>query len=337
MLGGQFQGGPCGGYVASSCANAFQDISGTGTDLALGDDAGSVVPLGFDFDFFGVTQNSIAVCSNGYMTFGTTLTDFTETPIPDDSTPNDVIAPLWDDFSPNQGGDVRFETQGPAGNQVFIAQWTDVPQFNTGDANTFQALLFEADNSIEFRYGTISIDGAADGTVGIENADGTVGTQAGAVAAGDCVRFENAAACPPPECHLVFAGGYGNDTFNQGGHTWSTQLDGVTSTYAVWLDDTPQFQIPPFTNFPVRWGNIRNMAMLDVPYQTYSVQIVMWNPEVFPANPEQFTNVMNVTVWLSGRVDTSFVGTSDNMQFSHEVVHIDGYNYIRFPFSINGF
>ena len=344
-LGGDYQGDDtnCGGYSASTCVNAFQDISGSGTDLGLGDDAGTVVPLGFAFDFFGNTENSIAVCSNGYLTFGTTLGAFTETSIPDPTDPSALIAPMWDDFSPNQGGAVLHETTGPVGNRVFIAQWNDVPQFNTGDANTFQALLFEADNSIEFRYGTVNVDGIADGTVGIENADGTAGTQwTDGVAGGDCVRFDLDLACPPPECHLVFAQTVGNDTFNQGGHTWNTQLEGVISTYAVWLDDTPQFQIPPFNNFPNRWNgimrNLRSMMIEDVPYQTYSVQVVMWNPEVFPANPEQYTDVLNVTVWLSGRVTTTSAGSADNMNLWYEVVDtVEGYKYIRFPFSINGF
>jgi len=349
-LGGDYQGDDtvCGGYSVSACANAFQDISGTGTDTNAGDDTGLVVPIGFAFDFFGVTQNSIAVCSNGYLTFGGTLTDFTETNIPDASTPNDIICPLWNDYSPNQGGAVLYETTGPVGNQVFIAQWDNVPQFNLGDSSTFQALLFEADNSIEFRYGAVTVPGTGtpDGTVGIENADGTEGTQHfDGVAAGDCVRFDLSLSCPPPECHLVFATGSGNETFNQGGHTWNTQLNGVYSTYSVWLDETPQFQIPPFTNYPNRWNRIQNAfqaagawAIADVPYQSYSVQVVMWNPEVFPANPEQYTDILNVTVWLSGRVTTSSEGSADNMGVDYEVVQSpEGYKFIRFPFTINGF
>lgn len=343
MLGGSYQGDntACAGYSASACVNAFQDISGTGTNTGLfSDDAGVNVAIGFDFTFFGVSHNTINVTSNGYLTFGGTLGDFTETNIPDPTTPNDIICPLWADFSPNISGNIYTQTTGPVGNRVFITQWDNVPQFSIGGSNTFQSLLFEADNSIEFRYGAIDITGTGpdDGTVGIENATGMEGVQwASGVGAGDCVRFDLNLACPPPECHLVFATGMGNDTFNQGGHTWNTQLDGVISTYEVWLDDVPQFQIPPFTNFPVRWGNIRNMAMLDVPFQTYAVQVVMWNPEVFPANPEQYSNVMNVTVWLSGRVDVSYAGTNDNMQVYTQVIHDGGYNFVRFPFSIDGF
>jgi hypothetical protein len=352
-IGGYYQGDDtvCSGYNASACANAFQDISGE-PDLGLGDDTGIVVPLGFAFDFFGVTQNSIAVCSNGYLTFGGTLTDFTETSIPDTGTPNDLICPLWNDFSPNISGTVSHSTTGPVGNQVFIAQWTDVPQFQTVDTNTFQALLFEADNHIEFRYGTLGaqvpdINGFT-GIVGIEDASGSNGLQVTTgdlLSPGDCIAIDLSLACPPPECELVFATGAGNETFNQGGHTWNTQLDGVYATYDVWLDDTPQFQIPPFTNYPNRWNRIQNALqaagaweIADVPYQSYSVQVVMWNPEVFPANPEQYSDVMNVTVWLSGRVTTTSEGTNDNMNITHEVVQsVEGYKYIRFPFTINGF
>jgi hypothetical protein len=342
-LGGVYQGDNtvCGGYNGSSCANAFQDITGSGTALVLGDDTGaSGIALGFSFDFFGTSHSSIAVCSNGYLTFGTTLTDFTEDPIPTAATPNDIICPMWDDLSPNAGGTVHYQTSGPAGNQVFVAQWTNVPQYPASGSNTFEALLFEVDNHVEFRYGTLDagLDGVADGRIGLENATGTDGIQWNtAVHAGDCVAFSLSLSCPPPECHLAFGTSMGTDTFQQGGHLWNTQLDNVYATYSVWLDDIPTFQIPPFTNFPIRWANLRNLLMADVPFQQYSVQVVMWNPEVFPQNPEQYSGVLNVTVWLSGRVDVTPAGSSDNMGISYEVTNIGGYNYLRFPFTINGF
>jgi hypothetical protein len=335
-IGGVYQGDDvaCGGYNASACANPFQDITATGTQLVLGDDQGIVVGL-FNFDFFGVTKTSVAVCSNGYLTFGATTTDFTEDPIPSPATPNDLIAPLWDDFNPGAGGTVHHQTTGPVGNRVFIAQWTNVPHFSSGGQHTFQALLFEIDDHIEFRYGNLSV---SNGSVGIEDASGTTGTAwTSGVGAGDCVQFVLSLACPPPECHLVFAQSTGNDTFNANGHTWNTQLDNVYAFYPVWLDDMPTFQIPPFTNFPIRWANIRNLMMMDVPFQQYSVQVVMWNPEVFPGNPEQYTDVLNVTVWLSGNVQVTRTGSVDHMGIDYEVFSQDGYNYLRFPFTIDGF
>ncbi len=191
-LGGYFlgEGTNCGEftYEASDCANAFEDISGTGTALTLGDDSGEFVPLGFTFSFYGVDYTEIAVCSNGYLTFSDEdLGDYTEDPIPNVELPNNIIAPLWDDFSPNNGGTVHYATMGTAPDRYFIAQWTDVPEYSNTGANTFQAILFEGSNCIEFRYGDFQ---TTDYVAGVENADGTVGLDVSTMVAVDgCIEI----------------------------------------------------------------------------------------------------------------------------------------------------
>ncbi|MFH1313513.1 MAG: FlgD immunoglobulin-like domain containing protein [Candidatus Eisenbacteria bacterium] len=208
--GGTYQGDDSvcgGGFVGWSavedCANAFEDISGTGTELYLGDDDGEVVPLGFTFNFWGDIHADIGVCSNGYLTFGEDLTDFSNDYIPDDYDPNDYIAPLWDDLAPNDGGTVHYQTLGMEPNRRFIAQWTNVPQFYTGDSNTFQAILFEGTNCIELRYGVITPESyEGDYTVGVENQDGTDGLSIPGADVGDgvcksiCPVFTEPIVCP---------------------------------------------------------------------------------------------------------------------------------------------
>jgi hypothetical protein len=183
VLGGTYQGDGtvCGGGLVGwtgfeDCGSPFEDISGTGTELILGDDDGVFVPIGFDFNFWGDVHGEIAVCSNGYLTFGDDLTDYSNDVIPDDYDPNNFIAPLWDDFSPDDGGTVHYQTLGVEPDRRFIAQWTDVPQWLDTDKNTFQAVLFEGTNCIEFRYGAVTPEGFTDDyTIGIENQDGTDG------------------------------------------------------------------------------------------------------------------------------------------------------------------
>ncbi len=182
--GGVYQGDDtdCGGLVYpefSDCANPFEDISDTGIEApnaSNNDDAGDIVPIGFTFNFYGDDHTDIGVTSNGYLTFGADLTDFTNDAIPNTNDPNDLIAPLWDDFNPGAAGTVHYETRGNAPNRRFIAQWTNVPQFANNDSNTFQAILFEGSNCIEFRYGEFTPEGfAGDYTIGIENQDGSDG------------------------------------------------------------------------------------------------------------------------------------------------------------------
>ena len=175
---------PCEEHVFEILAgeNAFEDISGTGTELFLPDDGGQVVGIGFTFGFFKDLHTEIAVTSNGYLTFGGDLSDFSNDQIPDDIDPNDYIAPAWDDFDPANAGSpatIHFETRGDPGQQRFIAQWTDVPEFPNSGANTFQAILFERTDCIEFRYGDMTADllDPTDITVGVENQDGSDGFQ----------------------------------------------------------------------------------------------------------------------------------------------------------------
>jgi hypothetical protein len=208
--GGTYQGDDsvCGGGLVgwtgfADCANAFEDIAGTGTELFLGDDEGVVVPIGFAFNFWGVVHGDIAVCSNGYLTFGDDLTDYSNDDIPDDYDPNDYIAPFWDDLSPNQGGTVHYQTLGVEPDRYFIAQWTEVPQFYAGDSNTFQAILFEGSNCIEFRYGVVTPESyTGDYTVGIESPDGTDGYSIPGADAADgvckniCPIFSDPIVCP---------------------------------------------------------------------------------------------------------------------------------------------
>ena len=179
-------------YNLATCSNPFLDISASGIPLVLADDAGLVVPIGFTFNFFEVPHTNVAVCSNGYLTFGTDLTDLSEDPIPDPLDPNDLIAVLWDDLNPAAGGTVHHQTIGTPGDRHFIAQWTGVPEFGVGaGANTFQVVLNEIDNSVEFHYLAITIAGGpSDWTAGVENFDGSDGLDVStSVAAGACLTI----------------------------------------------------------------------------------------------------------------------------------------------------
>jgi hypothetical protein len=177
-----------GDFVVEECATPFEDISGSGTALALTDDDGAVVPVGFSFEFYSDTHTMIGVSSNGFLSFGPNLVAFGDVAIPSTLSPNDLIAPLWDDLNPATGGSVHYQTLGTEPNRRFVAQWTGVPEFVATGANTLQALLFEGSNVIEFRYGALTL---TDGTIGVEHKFGGIGTaiDRASIAEGDCVRL----------------------------------------------------------------------------------------------------------------------------------------------------
>jgi hypothetical protein len=158
----------------------FEDISGTGTQVFLGDDQVSpAVPLGFTFDYYEVDYTDVYISSNGFLTF---LNDpnsgcCSGQPIPTPGTPDGIIAAWWEDLYPPGGGTITYQTLGSAPNRVFIVQFTGIDHYpGIGLYNTFQFKLFESGDVIEIHYQDAPSDGGTH-SAGIENETGTVGLQ----------------------------------------------------------------------------------------------------------------------------------------------------------------
>ncbi|MBN2829198.1 MAG: choice-of-anchor D domain-containing protein, partial [Candidatus Cloacimonetes bacterium] len=152
------------------------EISTLGTALTLSDDSGSPVNLPFDFDFYGETKNSVNICSNGYLTFGSTTNDYSNDAIPGTSQPNDIIAGLWDDLRPLSGGGAGtvYHYYDSANNR-FIIEYDNVRHYYaTGGNETFEVILYPNGN-ILLQYASTGTD--TDYTIGIENSSGTDGLQ----------------------------------------------------------------------------------------------------------------------------------------------------------------
>ncbi len=151
------------------------DISLTGFDIDFTVDDQLSVPLalGFDFPYWDEVYNSIRVCSNGFLTFTSGNTSFENIEIPSDSEPNNIIAPLWDDFSPQLLGNVYYYPD--SSNDRFIITYENIPFFGTTSTATFQVILYET-GRIDFQYQSVQ-NGSTGATVGIENIDGTEGIQ----------------------------------------------------------------------------------------------------------------------------------------------------------------
>jgi hypothetical protein len=166
----------------TSCSNysvgsiPFAPIIGSGTTVSLSDDAlSSAIPIGFDFDFYCTTYNQFVISSNGFITFNITGNQgcCSGQFIPNNSTPNDLIALCWEDLSPNNGGVIDYFTTGIAPNRQMVVRFTNVPRFGGGSTVTAQIVLHEGTNIIDIHSTSIFNDGQT--TQGIENADGTLG------------------------------------------------------------------------------------------------------------------------------------------------------------------
>ena len=174
-------------YSGAAVPFTFEDISATGTvvpGLTGVDDVSISIPVGFTFPFYGASNTTVFVSSNGLMTFGTANTTFTNsdlTAVP----PQAAIAPFWDDQHTAggvAGSNVFFQVTGAGANQHLTVQWNAVRFFSggtAGDTITYQAQLF-ADGRIQLNYldltsGSAAGNNGASSTVGIKDA-GTQGS-----------------------------------------------------------------------------------------------------------------------------------------------------------------
>ena len=170
------------GYRGQTTAFNFEDISSFGTTGQSGysDDASFQISAaaleGFDFEFYGDNITSLYVSTNGLITVGQSNTaywntDFTSSPS------QATIAPLWDDMVlEDSNATVVWARRGSGDDERLIVQW-DNARFYGGLGQgtvTFQAVLYEGDNSIRFNYDDLQVDNshteAASATVGIKDA-----------------------------------------------------------------------------------------------------------------------------------------------------------------------
>ena len=156
------------GYILTDGAGAI--VAPTNTPTPFTDDNTQPVALGFTMPCIDGAVTDVAVCSNGWLSFDSTVidTDLSESVAELLADPNSRLAFLWDDMNPSTLGTINLEQVAPG---EFHITFTDVPEFgSTTVLNTVQVALFDT-GSIEVRYGTI---GSADALVGVSPGFGAV-------------------------------------------------------------------------------------------------------------------------------------------------------------------
>ncbi|HET9251457.1 MAG TPA: S8 family serine peptidase [Candidatus Eisenbacteria bacterium] len=148
------------------------DITGVGTLLPLtGDDATSTgIPIGFDFPYYGNTFQTVNVCTNGWLSFTATSTQFTNQPLPTTGAPENLLAAFWDDLTLSTTPRIYTYRDGTR----FIASYVAVPRLGSGGPYTFQVILYPS-GRIVYQYLSMQGTRLNEASVGIENATGTDG------------------------------------------------------------------------------------------------------------------------------------------------------------------
>jgi len=140
----------------------------------------------------------------------------------------------------------------------------------------------------------------------------------------------------PPECNLILGPGPGSGEFSAGGHTWDTYLNRVRNWWGVSMEDGPE--IPLDRKLLQDMGLLGGPGAAGLPYgKRFAVQVLLWNPVVFPENPEQWSNGVEVVIERDGTIHTVSYGPPNNIDLGvEEAVNEDGVRVLRFPFVVNG-
>ncbi len=151
--------------ACSKSVTSFNTNPTGGTALPLSDDDSELVILtgGKTVSLYGVTYDRFYVGSNGYITFGSGDTDYTESLSDHFDLPR--ISANFDDYNPSSAGTVSWKQQP---NRVVVT-WLNVPEYNTSNQNSFQVELF-FDGRIRIFYRDVA---STDGIVGLSGGGGT--------------------------------------------------------------------------------------------------------------------------------------------------------------------
>ncbi|MDZ7266904.1 MAG: T9SS type A sorting domain-containing protein [candidate division KSB1 bacterium] len=141
----------------------WQDIAATGTRIPDAGDDDNLGPfvIGFAFPFYDSVYTTFRFCTNGFISFSSTSSAFSNNPVPSLGVP-DLVAPFWDDLEVRSGA-AYYHADG----NKLIVQWQNVRRASGEGPYTFQ-LVLTPEGNILFQY--LSLAGPANFcTVGIQN------------------------------------------------------------------------------------------------------------------------------------------------------------------------
>lgn len=182
------------------------------------------------------------------------------------------------------------------------------------------------------------------------------GGDTGSIGSWALINSEAGAGVCPAECALVIGDGQGSAQHEAFGHVFSTQVGPVIEdSYSVLMEmEQPEFVLPTVVGTRSNAGSVTVFGagqtgsgswsylpnpgtpdwMLD---GSFAVQLLMWNPEVFPGLPEQFSTGLNVQILNNGRLLTEPFGTQVGgvTVWAEKDVNAEGLPVVRFPFLID--
>jgi fibronectin type 3 domain-containing protein len=191
-----------GSYNWQEVSYSWWDNTFYGTPVSgLGDDNNfGPFDLGFSFPFYDQYFSQVRLSENGWMSFTSTSSQYSNLGLPDTSMPENLVAPFFDDLDFRGQGSVYVSSEGNA----FVVTWVNAQHFSySGGPFTFQAILYD-NGDILFQYQDVATLGD-NVTVGVQDSTQTDGLQVfhgstdgtGAPTAGRAFRISANTLLPP--------------------------------------------------------------------------------------------------------------------------------------------
>lgn len=171
-------------------------LGGSGQVINLNDggDMGdtALIPLPFTMQYYGEMYNQITVCSNGWVSPGSTDSEsFMNWSIPGANGPSPIIAVFWDDLTTSSGDVITWFDNAT---HRFIVEWSGLSNDYDGSEETFQLFIYdptyypnttgdsdllmqykEFNNVDQGSYGGFHVNHGAYATIGLEDHTATRG------------------------------------------------------------------------------------------------------------------------------------------------------------------
>ncbi|HOH60256.1 MAG TPA: choice-of-anchor J domain-containing protein, partial [Candidatus Cloacimonadota bacterium] len=167
-------------YTFAGTTGTYSEISG-GTILAapgVTNPVFNAIPIGFDFEYDGVTYNTVSISENAFLAMGNEVVT-NNLPLSSSTGTNNVAAALSRDLVARDDGNIMYLVSGTAPNRTFTVQWKNFRRSPTSTANdifNFQIILQESTNKVIFSYGAftaMNVSTAATVQVGLRGAANT--------------------------------------------------------------------------------------------------------------------------------------------------------------------
>jgi hypothetical protein len=148
------------------------DVSGVGTRIAefgTYKDDGNVgpFPIGFTFNFYGNDFDTFRISTNGFVSFTSSATDYSNDPLPSSGGPENLLAVFWDDmvYDESDGSEIYYYYDGTK-TVIQFNSIRRIAQF-TAPFYWYQIILYP-NGTVTYQYLTLG-SSLSSHTIGIQN------------------------------------------------------------------------------------------------------------------------------------------------------------------------